>query len=126
MKLLLLEKYEQMNRDMDPLVLFQALRDTHTAYGTGAKPSDNARARNKYHMLRQGEKESLSAFKEKLDYLIKAMESLGLAIPTPEEQAADLITKVNAHFAPAATKIDDAFRMTGSYPKTTFEAFKLS
>ena len=53
------------------------------------------------------------------------MESLGITFPTREDQAADFITKVNAHYAPAATKIDDACRMLGHYPKTTFEAFKL-
>ena len=111
----LLDRFEIMDREADPLLLFKTLKETHTAFGTGARPSDAARARSKYHLLKQGDKESLSSFKERLDTHIKAMEALGLDIPSPEEQAADLITKVNAHFAPAATKNDDAFRMTSKY-----------
>jgi hypothetical protein len=114
-----------MDREMDPFKLFKALRDTHTAVSIGAKQLDASRARTKYQLLKQGEKESLVAFKNRMDTLLKSLEALGMDIPTDEEQAADLICKVNSHFAPAAKKIEDQILMSGQGPKTTFEAFKL-
>ena len=121
----LLSEYEVMEFEMDPLKLFNALRETHTAYGQSGIPADAARARNRYATLKQGEKESLSQFKERMDTLLRAMDSLGIALPSEADQTADLLTKVNAAYLPAATKIDDAFRITGVYPKTPFEAFRL-
>jgi hypothetical protein len=39
----LLDRFEIMEREADPLLLFQTLKETHTAFGTGARPYDAAR-----------------------------------------------------------------------------------
>jgi hypothetical protein len=124
-KSLLLEKWEALELSQDPLTLYKALKETHTAFGSGADPTDAARTRNRYYALKQFEKESLSTFKDRHDTMIRAFKALGIDVPSEEEQAADLLSKVNGHYAPAASKIEDSYKITKLFPKTTFEAFRL-
>jgi hypothetical protein len=121
----LLDKWTALEKSQDPLVLYQAIKATHTAFGTGADPTDAAKTRSRYHTLKMGEREGLSSFKERHDTMVRAMEALGLTPPSEAEQTADLLTKVNSTFAPAAAKIEDAYKIAGTFPKTNFEAFRL-
>ena len=121
----MLDEFDQLEIMQDPLILWTNTKATHTAYGSGVDFSDASRAEARYHGIKQHERESLSSFKERLETMVKAMQALGLDLPSEQRQAAHLLTKVNSTFEPAARKIEDNYRLSGPYPATTFEAYKM-
>ena len=118
----MLDEFDQLEIMQDPLILWTNTKATHTAYGSGVDFTDASRAEARYHGIKQHERESLSSFKERLETMVKAMQALGLDLPSEQRQAAHLLTKVNSTFEPAARKIEDNYRLSGPYPATTFEA----
>jgi hypothetical protein len=98
---------------------------THTAYSTGVNFNDAARTRQAYAQLKQGVTESLSSFKDRMVVLLRAMESLGVAVPDDQEQASDFLTRLSPTHDPKASLIENNHRLGGMFPSTLFEAFKM-
>jgi len=79
----LLEKWNDLEANQDPLTLWIAIKATHTTYSTGIKEIDESKARKSYAMLKQYKGETLTAFKDRMEVYVRSMESLGLNVPTP-------------------------------------------
>ena len=121
----LLEEYAKLELSQDPLTLWNAIKATHTSYSTGLKAADDAKARHLYQMFKQGKDQSLTEFKEKHEAILRSMESLGLSIPTEDQQATDFLQKLNEKNARKKLTIENNARLGGPYPTTLFEAYKL-
>ena len=119
----MLDDWDQLKITQCPLTLYNAIKVTHTAFTTGANRNDASEAKRSYHEAKQGQFESLADYKDRMETMIRAMTSLGLAAPV--DPAADMITGVNSTYMPAKCKIDDNHRMGGNYPATMFEAYKM-
>jgi len=117
------DDFKLMEVNQDPLILWTALKETHTSFSTGVNFNDAARARTAYATL-QGTSEGLSSFKERMEVLIKALESLGVQTPTKQEQASDFFTRLNTTFKSKAILIENNHRLGGTFPSTLFEAYK--
>ena len=121
----MLAEYAKLELSQDPLTLWNAIKATHTSYSTGLKAADDAKARHLYQAFKQGKDQSLTEFKEKHEAILRSMESLGIAIPTEGEQAADFLQKLNEKNARKRLTIENNARLGGAYPTTLFEAYKL-
>jgi len=121
----LLADWAKLEISRDPLVLWNALKETHTSYSTGLKQADEAKARQMYSGYRQGKDQSLTDFKERYEGILRSMESLGLAIPSEEQQAADFLQKLNERFGRRRVTLENNARCGMDYPSTLFEAYKL-
>jgi len=82
-------KFDDLEESADPLLLWRAIRDTHTAYSTGSNYSDAARVKLAYNNIKQYPGESLSGYKDRIDVAVKAMIAVGLTPPSEQEMAAD-------------------------------------
>jgi len=101
------------------------VKATHTTYSSGLKEQDEAKARRQYGQLKQFKGESLTAFKDRMEIYVRSMESLGLAIPTQGQLAADNLDKLNEIYDNKRSVLLNNARLGGSYPKTLFEAYKI-
>ena len=70
--------YEQhIKPGNDPLALWNVVRATHMVTASGADLMDKAHVMERYYRMRQKPSESLTQFKQRMDYVIKAMTSGG-------------------------------------------------
>ena len=80
--------YEQ---HINPLALWNVVRATHMVTASGADLMDKAHVMERYYRMRQKPSESLTQFKQRMDYVIKAMTSLGIQPPEATHQAVHFI-----------------------------------
>ena len=76
----LLDEYEQINREKDPLLLWRAIKKTHkVATNSNVERVRKAETRRKYQEAKQGPYESIVSYKERFDYLLEAYKDVGNA-----------------------------------------------
>jgi len=68
---------------------------------------------------------TLTAIKERFEVYIRSMESMRLAVPMDEEQAADFLVKLNDDFSNRRNVVENSARLGGKFPTTLFEAYKI-
>ena len=121
----LLEDWADVEQAQDPLLLWRAVKQTHTSYSSGLKQADDARARKAYAKFAQQFNETLTDYKERMENLLRAMSAMGLDIPSDEQQAADFLDRLNDKYSKKRVLIENNARMGGEYPSTLFEAYKI-
>jgi hypothetical protein len=74
-------------------------------------------------LRQQFPQETLTQFKERMEVLLKAMESMGLSTPDQDQQAADFLIRLNDRYASRATAVENNCRLGGEYLKTLVSFF---
>jgi len=90
----LMADWVNLETSQDPLTLWEAIKTTHKSYSTGLKEIDESKVRMGYAAFKQYKTESLTAFKDRFEVYLRSLESLGLDIPDPRQQAADFLDKL--------------------------------
>lgn len=120
-------RWEDSERDQDPVQLWDAIKKTHTAYSTGNPYMDKQSVRQSYSDMKMHPAETLVNMKLRFTTAIRAMESLGINPPTEEEQAADFIAKLDHRWSTLKTQLSNDFiRGLRNQPKTLMEAYQLA
>jgi len=123
----LAEEWETSEAQQDPVELWKAIKLTHTAYSTGNPFTDKQQLRQAYSDMKMHAGETLLNLKLRFTTALRAMEAVGINIPSDEDQASDYIAKLDSRWASLKTQLaNDFLRGVSSQPKTLMDAYLLA
>jgi hypothetical protein len=119
--------FEAIERSQDPARLIRALKLSHTLEVNGCKAVNELNSRMAYASMKQGDTESVEAFKIRILNSLQMQKELGVRAIDDKSQAQDFIEKLHPGYAGLKREIqrDD---VTGkkAYPVSLSEAYLLA
>lgn len=85
------ERFEDLEKTRDPLLLWSLICSTHAGVQSGSATADAVAALRAYHSMRQGQKETTDSFKERFDAAVAAIHATGAECPSQAMQACHFI-----------------------------------
>ena len=112
----------------EPFLLFQAVKRTHSGHRTGIETLDIENAEMSYQNIRQLPNQTLLAYKDYFDHRVNTLATLGLAVPSAEQQAIKFIRGLDdARYSDLKLHFYNHARAgTGDYPKTVVLAYNIA
>lgn len=124
----LAEKWEEQEKHQDPVQLWTAIKTTHITYSTGNPFLDKQSLRQRYAELKMLPGWTLLKLKTEMTALLKSMNEEKMHIPSPEDQAADYIQKLDHRWSTLKAELaNDYVRgVSNKQPKTLTDAWTLA
>ena len=120
-------RWEFSEEEQDPVALWKALKDTHTAYTTGNPFQDEHALRQAYSEMRMQHGETIVNLKLRFTTAIRAMASIGMDLPSDRAQAQDFLGKLDHRWSSLKAHLANEVALgRDTNPKTLFEAFQLA